>query len=194
MGKPRSRRARQPRIAPLEKLALSITTPEQARHGLKAVDIANHTDEDQREMVRLRAAEPDRKSDKARQTVRKLTRVEKLRKAGIITVEQFDACEWYAAAYELGFSTVGCTANYEPTVCGISSNDLLARYKAQSEARKDYYYARQAIPDNLLWLFEAVVLETGDPPVNLNRPNRIRFSMAAYLLQGQIGHLLRIAA
>jgi hypothetical protein len=180
-----SRTGKKPRVDPVVKLASSILPPEQAKRGdLTICDVANHSEADQRASVR----------SKETTTVRKLTRVEKLRKAGIITVEQFDACEWYAAAYELGFSTVGCTANYEPTVCGISSNDLLARYKAQSEARKDYYYARQAIPDNLLWLFEAIVLETGDPPVNLNRPNRVRFSMAAYLLQGQIGHLLRIAA
>jgi hypothetical protein len=194
MGKPRSRRARQPRIAPLEKLALSITTPEQARHGLKAVDIANHTDEDQREMVRLRAAEPDRKSDKARQTVRKLTRVELLTKAGVITPDQALACEWYLTAHELGYQTVGCTANYLGAGGGgFGSSDLLARYKAQGEARENYLYARLAIPAHLIGLFDRVVIGPLDIRT-LTKEDRLRFSLAAFLLHGQIGHMLMIAA
>ena len=179
------RRARKARTTTLEKLALTITTPEQARHGLREVDVANRTDADVKDAASL----------KRLRTIRKLTRVELLVQAGVISPDQALACEWYAAAYELGFQTVGCTANYGGAGGGgFGASDLLARHKVQADARADYYYARQAIPDHLLWLFEAVVLNTGEPPANLNRPNRLRFSLAAHLLHGQIGHVLAVAA
>lgn len=178
-------KSRRPRIDQVMKLANTILPPEQCRVGTLAIrDIANYSDADQRKMVR---------SGESR-TVRKLTRVERLWKAEVITIDQLQACEWYAKAHELGFGTVGCTTNYETAGGGLVATDLLSRYKAQSEAREDYYYARSAIPDHLLWLFEAVVLETGLPPPNLNRENKTRFSLAAFLLHGQIGHVLLIAA
>jgi hypothetical protein len=179
-----SRRIRKQRVPKLEKLALSITTPEQARHGLREVDVANFSDADVK----------DADSLKRLKTVRKLTRVELLTRAGVITPDQALACEWYLTAYELGYQTVGCTANYLGAGGGgFGASDLLSRYKAQGEARENYLYAKQAIPEYLIGLFDRVVLGPLDIRT-LTKEERLRFSLAAFLLHGQIGHLLAIAA
>jgi hypothetical protein len=201
MTKGKSRRARKPRIDPVAKVALTVTTPEQARHGLALADISNHTDADQREMVRLRAAEPDRdtrehKSDKARQTVRKLTRVEKLRNAGVITPEQALACEWYGERFELAFdSGQGTTANYGGVGGrGGAGWDHSARSSAQAEARADVVYAELAIPKHLLELFQFVVVGAWNATPRLTKEDKLRFSLAAHRLHGQVAHLLMVAA
>lgn len=180
-----SRRLRKKREDPVTKLARSILPAEQIAHGgLVIRDIANHTDADQRKMVR---------SGETR-TVRKLTRVERLTRAGVINADQALACEWYSNAYELGFQTVGCTANYMGAGGGgFGSSDLFARYKAQGEARANYHYARQAIPRHLLGIFEHIVLGVGSHPT-LSKQDKLRFSLAAFLLHGQIGHMLEMAA
>ncbi len=185
MPKSNSRRIRKGRVDPIVKLAKTILPPEQHRN-LIIRDVANHSEADQRASVRSGETK----------TVRKLTRVERLQKADVITAEQALACEWYASAYELGFQTVGCTANYSGAGGGgFGSSDLFARYKAQGEARDNYRYARSAIPRALLPLFEQVVLEMGQPDIrHLTKEQRLRFSMAAYLLHGQVGHWLAAAA
>ena len=182
MPRTKSRRARKPRIDPVAKLALAITTPEQARHGLAEVDVANHSDADQRHSVRA----------KETRTIRKLTRMEQLARAGLLTQEQALVCSWYQERHELGFQTVGCTANYAGAGGGsINSSDLLARYKDQAEARADYHYARQAIPQHLLALFEEVVLGNGRVPQG---NDRLRFNLAVLRLYQQVGHMFGWAA
>ncbi len=181
-----SRRLRKTREDPVAKLARSILPAEQvAQGGLAIRDVANHSEQDQRAMVR----------SGNKQTVRRLTRVEMLVRSGDINPDQALACTWYATAYELGFQTVGCTANY----CGaggggFGASDLLARYKAQGEARDDYFYARSAIPQHLVSVFEGIVLGTGRPPHMMSKADKLRFSLAAFLLHQQIGHMLAIAA
>lgn len=168
-------------------LADKIGLPDaQIRQGNIAIrDIANRTDADQRKMVRSGETK----------TVRRLTRVELMVKAGVIGADQAGACEWYVTAHELGFGTVGCTANYGGAGGGgFGAGHLLARYKAQAEARENYYYARQAIPGHLISLFEGVVLGAGRPPHMMSKADRTRFSLAAFLLHGQIGHMLVVAA
>lgn len=180
-----SKRLKKSRADPVAKLAESILPPEQATHGDLAIrDVANHTEADQRAMIR----------SKETKTVRRLTRVELMRKAGVITAEQALACEWYLAAHELGFQTIGCTANYSGAGGGaFGSSDLLARYKVQREARENFRYARLALPAHLAPLFDRIVLGPLDVRT-LTNVERLRFSLAAFLLQGQIGHLLAIAA
>lgn len=185
----KTRRLRKNRTDPTEKLARTILPAEQAIAGDLAIrDVANHSDEDQRASVRSGETK----------TVRRLTRVERLTRAHVISNDQAIACEWYSAAYELGFQTVGCTANYGGAGGGaFGSQDLFSRYKAQGEARANYFYARQAIPDHLLGLFEAIVLHGGNEPGRwfmIGKEDKTRFSLAAFLLHGQIGHMLAIAA
>lgn len=171
---------------PVEKLALSIIPDQQYRGGSFAIrDISNHSEADQRTMVR----------SGNKQTIRRKTRIEMLRDSGVINQEQAVACEWYAAAHELGFGTIGCTANYAGAGGGVfGSSDLLARYKAQSEARENFYYARQSIPAHLIPSLDAVALETGRPPQMMRKAEKLRFSLAAFLLHGQIAHLIAEAA
>jgi hypothetical protein len=183
----RSRRTKQ--ADPAAKLAKELLPEAQARRAdYRLVDVANHTDADQRHMVR----------SGEKKTLRKMTRVERLTRAGVISPDQALACEWYAHAYELGFQTVGCTANYMGAGGGgFGATDLFARYKAQGEARANYHYARQAIPNHLLGLFEAIVLHGGDEPgrwTAISKRDKTAFSLAAFLLHGQIGHMLAIAA
>jgi hypothetical protein len=177
---------RKPKADPVEKLALSIIPHQQFRTGNFAIrDIANHSEADQRAMVRSGSTK----------TIRRKTRIEMLRDAGVINNDQALACEWYAAAYQLGFQTIGCTANYAGAGGGgFGSSDLLARYKAQAEARENYHFARIAIPAHLVSSLDAVVLETGRPPQMMRKAEKLRFSLAAYLLHGQISHLLAVAA
>lgn len=183
MASRRTRKVRKTREDPVLKLAKTILPLEQC-HNLAIRDVANHTEADQRASIR---------SGETR-TVRKLTRVERLTKAGVITPEQAAACEAYCEFYELGFQTVGCTANYTGAGGGgFGSGDLLARYKAQQEARENYYYARSALPERLQYMFEAVLL-TDYFPREWDKNLKLRFSLAAFLLHRQIGHMLLVAA
>jgi len=179
---------RKPKADPVAKLARSILPEAQVRGDLVIRDVANHTEADQRASVRSGETK----------TVRRLTRVERLTRAGVITVDQQAACEWYSDAYELGFQTVGCTANYMGAGGGgFGAADLFSRYKAQGDARANYFYARQAIPNHLLGLFEAIVLHGGEQPGRwymIGKEDKLRFSLAAFLLHGQIGHMLLVAA
>jgi hypothetical protein len=183
MPKPRnSRRIRKLREDPTVKLALSITTPEQARHGIREVDVANHSDADQRASVR----------SKETRTIRKLTRVEMLARSGLLNAEQAMVCSWYQERHELGFQTVGGTANYAGAGGGTAGScDLLARYKDQAEARADYQYARQAIPQHLLSVFEDVVIGNARMPQG---NDRLRFNLAVLRLYEQVGHMFGWAA
>jgi hypothetical protein len=180
------KRSRKLKVDPVLKLAESILPAEQIRNQLYAIcGVSNHSDADQRAMVRSGETK----------TLRRLTRIELMHKAGIINAEQAQACEFYAAAYQLGFQTIGCTANYGGAGGGgFGSTDLLARYKAQAEARENYHYARLAVPKHLLPSLDAVVLETGHPPHKMRKEEKLRFSLAAFLLHGQVAHLLSVAA
>lgn len=181
----RAKRRTKKRVDPVVKLARTILPGEQATNGDLAIrDVANHSDEDQRASVR---------SGETR-TVRRRTRVEMLTLAGIISPDQALACEWYLNCHELGYQTVGCTANY----CGaggggFGSSDLLARYKAQAEARENFQYAKLVIPHHLRGLFDRIVIGPMDIRTITNE-DRLRFSLAAFLLHGQIGHMLLVAA
>jgi hypothetical protein len=186
MSRHTNRRLSKPKPDPTVLLALSIVPAAQVANGsFREVNVANHTDADQRHAVR----------SKETRTVRRLSRVELMAKSGVITSDQALACGWYAFCYEMGYQTVGCTANYSGAGGGgFGVGDLLARYKAQSDARENYLYAKQSIPNHLLGLFEGIVLGTGRPPHMMPKEEKTRFSLAAFLLHGQISHLLEIAA
>lgn len=189
--------------------ARKIRTPEQAaarrarqidlpaaqcvRGDLKLAPIANWTEGDQRHM--MRSAE--------KTTVRRLTRIEKLRSAGTIDRHEADACEWYASQHALGYDTIGMTANYLGGADKPSrSHDLFARYRAQAEARANFAFARAALPNHMLPMFEAIVLNgltLADAGTGLyeqlgrsQRAAKLRasFRLVANLLHGRIAHVL----
>jgi hypothetical protein len=181
----KSRRSRRARIDPVAKLARTILPPEQVSN-LVICDVANHSDADQRDMESL----------KRTKTVRKLTRVELMLKAGVINAEQAQACAWYVESHELGYQTVGCTANYTGAGGGgFGPKDLLGRYSAQIEARANYRYARLALPAHLVERFDSILFDPDiRPPQMMAKADKASFSLCAFLLHGQIGHLLAIAA
>lgn len=170
-------------------------SPEQILHGIALHDVANRTEADQRHSIRSRET----------RTVRKLTRIEKLKTAGTISRDEAQACEWYAAAHALGYDTLGITANYAGA--GSRGGNVachLARYRAQEEARLDYAFAREAISPFLRTLFESVVLEGralneagGQMWERLARSQRSgklasAFRLAANQLHGRIAHMLAV--
>lgn len=181
----RTGKTKRPRPDPVVKLAATILPPEQCDPRLlEEAWVASYSEADLRHAMR----------SKETKTVRKRTRVEILTDAGIITKDQAAACDWYLTAHELGYQTVGCTANYTGAGGGgFSAQCLAGRYKAQREARANYLYAKLAIPAYLLGIFEKVVLGPMDIRT-LTREDRTRFSLAAFKLHGQIGHMLSIAA
>ena len=157
----------------------AVGVPEaQLRPGLWATrDVANRTDADQRDMMSL----------KRTKTVRRLTHLEKLHRKQIITRAQLALCEWYSDQRELGYSTLGITANY----CGaggggFGSRDLLARYKAQNEARNNFGAARSAIDVMLLPLFVRIVIGHHVP----KDAELLLFDRACLQMEEAVGHLV----
>lgn len=149
-------------------------------------DVQNQTDADQRHMMR---------SDE-KKTVRRLTRVEKMCRAGMIDKDELAACEWYADAYSLGYDTLGVVADYGRSGGGGGDAVVthLAKYRAQQEARDDYAFGREGIPAPLLKLFERVVLlgEAIGEKGKAQRREALRFRFAASCLRERILHLLPI--
>ena len=184
MGKP-SRKIRSP-DQQAKSLARSIGVPAaQLDHGLAIQDVANRTEADQRHSLR----------SKETRTVRKLTRIDKLKAAGTISREEAQACEWYAEAHALGYETLGITADYERSGgggdCVITH---LAKYKAQQEARANYAFARSVLPAPALGLFERVVIG-GEAIGGKGRAHELlrkRFRLTAAVLHERILHLLPI--
>lgn len=187
MGKQRSRKIKPGRSEAERIIAAIVPDGDAARVGLVLADVANQTDADQRHMVR---------SEQTR-TVRRLTRIERMARAGMIEKHHVAACEWYAAAHALGYDTLGITARYgEGTGGGNGGHTHMARYKAQREAREDYHFAREALPAPCLDIFESVVLN-GNPVTHghsgreaINR--RLRFVVCADVLHGRIAHMLPV--
>jgi hypothetical protein len=150
MARPKSNKIKHARRDPATIRARELDLPEaQIRHGFVLHDVANYTEDDQRAMVRSKKTE----------TVRRKTRIEKLRDRGTISHEHARACEWYSSAHEYGYATIGCTANYSGmSGHGFGPKDQFARTRQQVEARADYIWARLGIPLILIPLFERVVL------------------------------------
>jgi hypothetical protein len=96
----------------------------------------------------------------AERTVRKLSRVEMLRRSGVLDPHEADACEYYADTAALAWDTVRCTANYAlgGGGGGASAPDHLAAKTIEiADARDDYRFAERFIPQQYIRLFEAVI-------------------------------------
>lgn len=93
-------------------------------------------------------------------TVRKLTRVERMARAGVLEPHEVDACQWFADIAALAWDTTGCTANYEGGSGGGGAHapdHLMAKNEAVAHARNDYRAARALMPGPWADLFEGVV-------------------------------------
>lgn len=196
MSKRKTRRIRTPeQLAGQRARQLDLPAAQIARGDLRLAPVANWSEADQRHMVRSRE----------QTTVRRLCRIEKLRAAGTIERHEPDACLWYAAQHALGYDTIACTANYSGVRGGaLGPADLFARYRAQTEARANFAFARAALPPAYLPLFEAIALDgktIADAGAGLyeqlgrsQRAARLRaaFRLVANRLHERIAHLLPI--
>lgn len=188
MARPNARQRSRQRVDPETKLTkqilkMGIVPPVQVRRGdFDLHDVANHSEADQRHMVR----------SKETQTVRRKSHLEKLCSRKAITPDQFRICQWYADQYEAGFATVGCTANYMGAGGGgFGAKDLFARYEAQLAARENYAMAKATISRPLISLFERVVIH--QTPINEGgRCTRLSlsFRLAVRQLESGVGHML----
>ena len=183
MGKPSKRK---PKMDPATKLALTLVPTAQVANGrFKEANVANFTEAQQRHSVRSKEVK----------TVKRVSHIETLVNRRTLTQRQGQLCQWYADQREIGYATVGCTANY----CGaggggFGAGDLLARYREQMIARNNYSEARHSIDMRLLPMFERVVIggwsmaEAGDR----QRPAVISelFRLAVDQLEQGIGHLV----
>jgi hypothetical protein len=99
----------------------------------------------------------------ASKTVRKLSRVEKLERAGVLEKHEAAACQWYSDAHSMAFDTTVKTANWEGVGGGspTTSFDLLGKYAEQVRAREDYAFARKGIPHGYLAYFENIICDGG---------------------------------
>jgi hypothetical protein len=177
---------RKQKLDPVVKLALSIVPASQVANGqFKEANVANFTEAHQRHSVRSKEVK----------TIRRMSHIDKLVARRTLTPRQGQLCQWYADQREIGYATIGCTANY----CGaggggFGSSDLLARYAEQAIARTNYCEARHSVDLHLLPLLERIViagwamLEAGDN----QRYSRIseRFRLAVEQLERGIGHLV----
>ncbi len=120
-----------------------------ANDRFEICDVANHSDGDQRHMVR----------SGQKKTVRRLTKIEKLHKAGIIDKREALACEWYQAQYEEQYETRVKIADWAAT--GGSSDKTFGHWPAGALLERGdswYLWARKSISPMTLPIFERVVI------------------------------------
>lgn len=94
-------------------------------------------------------------------TVRKMTRIERMKRAGVLELHEADACEWYADTAALAWDTTGLTAVYDG---GGSSPDratagdrLMARNDAIAHARDMMREVAEMLPRPYAEIFDAIV-------------------------------------
>ncbi|WP_324807189.1 hypothetical protein SH584_11410 [Sphingomonas sp. LY29] len=140
------------RVSSAAQVARKIGLPEAqiANDDFVLADVSNHSDAEQRHMVR----------SGEKKTVRKKTKLEKLYDAGLLTLEGYRACRWYQDSYSLGYDTIGVVAQYENTG-GVSSGQRTFSHSGtleQVQARLDYAFAREGLDSMALSLLDKVVL------------------------------------
>lgn len=168
---------REPRITEDVKIARLILPHGQARAGIFiAVDISNHSDDDQRKMVR----------SGERRTIRRKPKIDELVDRKVINREEAAACEWYAQAHSLRYETTGITARYgESSGSGQTNFDHLPKTREQQEAFDHFEYARAGINPFVLALFERVVLY-GRPLGKLKLTFRIAARQLLERIEGRV--------
>ena len=156
-----SRRLRKTREDPTAKLARTILPPEQANRGdLRLIDVANHSDDDQRDMARgLTWDSHGKVKTGERKTVRRQSKIDELRIRGLLDDDEAKACEWYHRAHALRYDTLGVTAKYGDGGGGSKKNyDHLPKTRDQEDAWRNFEFAREGISPPIRPMFERIVL------------------------------------
>lgn len=148
------RKSRKSKLDEATRIALSLLPIEQVRlGGFQAIDVANHTDRDQRHMVR----------SGEKRTIRRRTHVEKLKAHLGLEEREAAACQWYADAHAARYDTVNVTAAYDDAGrTGRMSFDHLPSNSEQERAAEEFDIARSAIQRHLRPMFERAVLHGFD--------------------------------
>ena len=158
---------------PAHVMAKSLLPASQAKRGeFTIVDVANHSEGDQRHAVR---------SGETR-TIRRKPKLHCLF-PNVLNLEQVLSCEWYLGRYLAGYETVGITANYGGTGGGGDKGFThLAKSNEQMIARREYQAARASIDPLLIALFERVVIH-GRPMGRLGLSFRLAVSQLEQHMQ-----------
>ena len=171
------KRSRRIKANTAERIAARIVPQAQvARQDYAVVDVANHSDSDQRHMVR----------SGEKKTIRRLTRIEKLERRKVLSPREAQACEWYARAHAARYDMVGVTSRYGEGCGGGKTNfDHLPKSREQWDALDHYDNARAAIPAMLLPMFERIVIE-GRPLGKLALSFRLAAQKLLAAIEGKV--------
>ncbi len=139
-----------PKVDPTIALALATVPAIQvANDRFEICDVSNHSERDQRHMVR----------SGQRKTVRRTTKIDQLLKRGILDQREALACEWYQSTYENEYETRVKIADWSAT--GGSSDRAYGHWPAGLPLEPGlsmHEFARRAISPMVLPMFERVVL------------------------------------
>jgi len=177
-----TRRLRKKRVDPVVRVALTITTPEQARRGdLRLIDVANYSDADQRETVRSIGYS---KSDHNRMTIRRRTLAERL--GSHLDEREAGACQWYADAWEARYGTISVIGNYGDR--GMGSADFChgAKTPSQDMAGEHFNFARAGISPPLRPMFERIVLHGWGLNPSITTLFRLAARQLMHRIEGQV--------
>ncbi len=139
------------RVSSAAQVARKIGLPEAqiANDDFVLTDVSNHSDAEQRHMVR----------SGEKKTVRRTTKIDQLHKRGIIDKREALACEWYQATYEEQYETRIKIADWGAT--GGSSDRAYGHWPVGAPLERGlnmYEFAREAINPAFVSMFERVVL------------------------------------
>ena len=146
-----SRKLRRNRVDEATRIARLILPEAQVVRGeFKVVDVANHSDADQRHMVR----------SGEKRTIRKRTHIEKLATRLHLDERETAACQWYADIHAARYDTLGVTASYGDASRSSKTNfDHLPSTSEQDEAGEQFSAAREAISPPLRLMFDRIILQ-----------------------------------
>lgn len=137
------------------------------------------------------------------ETVRRVSvnRVKQLHDRGVLTDDTYPACLWYQRQWEgCGFVLGATAASWGDQVRGDPDYRLGPKTPAQWESRRNFRFARKAIPYDMIGIFDLVVLEEFSIR-EAAQISKCRYSNAPKVVQaaalrllGGIAHLLPVRA
>ena len=158
------------------------------------------------ELLRTGAFEPYR-PDKTEGTVRSLAtlrrvqsnRIVQLHQRGVLDDDTFPAVLWYRRTWDgCGFDLSASAAAWGEQIRGERAYGFGPKTPAQVEERRNFRFAREFVPDDMIATFDLIVLEEMTI-ADAARAARCRYTnitamvrVAAYRLRGGIGHLLPV--
>lgn len=92
-------------------------------------------------------------------TVRRMTRVQMLYRAGVLDRDLYSACEWYRTRWEISGLDPLVASTFDPRFgTGAQAFGHMGKTPAQVDARSDFRWAQSFLPADVRGLFDAVVI------------------------------------